>query len=63
VADIIAQIRRTAPAARGRLKRDVNRTLPPIDLGTFTDSVASEEFAEGFRAFTEKRPPRWARTP
>jgi enoyl-CoA hydratase/carnithine racemase len=62
VAEVIAQIRRTAPAARGRLKRDVNRTLPPIDLGMFTDSLAADEFAEGFRAFMEKRPPQWART-
>jgi enoyl-CoA hydratase/carnithine racemase len=63
VAEVIAQIRQTAPVARGRLKRDVNRGLPPIDLGMFTDSLASEEFAEGLRAFTEKRPPRWVRTP
>jgi enoyl-CoA hydratase/carnithine racemase len=62
-AEVIAQIRLTAPVARSHLKRDVNRGLPPIDLGIFTDSLASEEFAEGFRAFTEKRPPRWARTP
>jgi enoyl-CoA hydratase/carnithine racemase len=61
--EVIAQIRQTAPVARGRLKRDVNRGLPPIDLGMFTDSLDSKEFAEGFRAFTEKRPPRWVRTP
>jgi enoyl-CoA hydratase/carnithine racemase len=63
VAEVIARIRQTAPVARGRLKRDVNRGLPPIDLGMFTDSLAAEEFAEGFRAFTEKRTPRWVRTP
>ena len=63
VAELIAQIRQTAPVARGRVKRDVNRSLPRIDLGMFTDSLASEELAEGFRAFTEKRPPRWARIP
>jgi len=63
VAELIAQIRQTAPVARGRVKRDVNRSLPRIDLGMFTDSLASEELAEGVRAFTEKRPPRWARIP
>jgi enoyl-CoA hydratase/carnithine racemase len=62
VAEVIAQIRRTAPGARGRLKRDVNRSLPRIDLGMFTDSLAADEFAEGIRAFKEKRLPQWART-
>ena len=62
VAETIAQIRQTAPVARGRVKRDLNRNLPRIDLEMFTDSLASEEVAEGFRAFTEKRQPQWART-
>jgi enoyl-CoA hydratase/carnithine racemase len=61
VAEVIAQIRQTAPTARGRVKRDLNRHLPRIDLEMFTDSLASEEMAEGLRAFTEKRPTRWAR--
>jgi enoyl-CoA hydratase/carnithine racemase len=62
VAETIAQIRLTAPVARGRVKRDLNRSLPRIDLEMFTDSLASQEVAEGFRAFTEKRTPQWART-
>ena len=61
VAETITQIRQTAPLARKFVKRDINRGLPPIDLEMFTDSLASEEVAEGFRAFIEKRKPRWSR--
>jgi enoyl-CoA hydratase/carnithine racemase len=59
VAETIEQIRRTAPRARTSVKRDVNRNLPRIDLGMFTDSLASAEVAEGFAAFIEKRTPHW----
>jgi enoyl-CoA hydratase/carnithine racemase len=59
VAETIAQVRATGPAARRALKRDINRHLPPIDLGMFQDSLVGEECREGFRAFVEKRPPRW----
>jgi enoyl-CoA hydratase/carnithine racemase len=59
VAETIEQIRQTAPCARASTKRDINRNLPRIDLGIFTDSLASEEVAEGFAAFIEKRKPRW----
>ena len=41
---------------------DINRNLPRIDLEMFTDSLASGEVTEGFRAFPEKRLPHWART-
>jgi len=61
VADTVAAIRQTAPKARKNVKRDINRSLPPIDLGMFADSLASEEVQEGFRAFIEKRKPGWAR--
>lgn len=61
VAETIAQVRLTGPAARRALKRDLNRHLPPIDLGMFQDSLTGEECREGFRAFVEKRPPRWPR--
>ncbi|MEW6271509.1 MAG: enoyl-CoA hydratase/isomerase family protein [Thermodesulfobacteriota bacterium] len=59
VAETIEQVRLTGPAARRALKRDINRNLPPLDLGMFQDSLAGEECREGFSAFVEKRPPRW----
>jgi enoyl-CoA hydratase/carnithine racemase len=59
VAETIAQLRLTGPAARRALKRDINRQLPPLDLGMFQDSLVGEECREGFRSFVEKRPPRW----
>jgi enoyl-CoA hydratase/carnithine racemase len=61
VIETVAAIRQTAPGARKSVKRDINRGLPPIDLEMFTDSLASAEVAEGFRAFIEKRKPSWAR--
>lgn len=59
VAETIAQVRLTGPSARRALKRDINRNLPPIDLGMFQDSLASDECKEGFGAFVAKRPPEW----
>ena len=59
--ETLGQIRATGPAARRALKRDMNRHLPPIDMGMFQDSLLGEECREGFRAFVEKRPPRWPR--
>ncbi len=59
VDETVTLIRATGPAARRALKRDINRHLPPIDTGMFQDSLLGEECREGFRAFVEKRPPRW----
>jgi enoyl-CoA hydratase/carnithine racemase len=60
VAETIGWIRQTGPAARTALKRDLNRALPRIDLEMFADSLRGDEVREGFQAFVEKRPPRWA---
>lgn len=60
VAATIELVRQTAPGARRGVKRDINRSLPPIDLEMFTDSLTSPEVAEGFAAFIEKRKPGWA---
>jgi enoyl-CoA hydratase/carnithine racemase len=62
VRETIDQIRQTAPRARRAVKYDLNRGLPTIDVEMFTGSLASEEAAEGFRAFMEKRKPRWSRS-
>ena len=61
VAETIGWVRQTGPQARTALKRDLNRHLPPVDVPMFVDSLASDEVREGFAAFVEKRPPRWAR--
>jgi len=59
VAETIAEIRRTGPAARRALKRDINRHLPRFDTEMFQDSILGAECKEGFQAFVEKREPRW----
>jgi enoyl-CoA hydratase/carnithine racemase len=56
-------VRQTAPRARARMKQDLNRQLPSIDFPMFAESLASDEVREGFAAFLEKRPPRWAPKP
>jgi len=56
---LIDEVRETAPGARAAVKRDINRNLPRIDFEMFAESLRGDEVAEGFRAFTEKRPPRW----
>ncbi len=60
VAETVNWIRQTGPRARTALKRDLNRQLPTIDFPMFAESLASDEVREGFAAFVEKRPPRWA---
>jgi enoyl-CoA hydratase/carnithine racemase len=60
VQETIGWIRETGPEARTALKRDLNRALPRIDLEMFAASLRSDEVAEGFRAFVDKRPPRWS---
>jgi len=60
VAETIDWIRHTGPQARTALKHDLNRQLPGIDFPMFAASLASDEVREGFAAFVEKRPPRWA---
>jgi enoyl-CoA hydratase/carnithine racemase len=60
VAETIGWIGRR-PAARAALKRD-STALPRIGLEMFAESLRGAEVAEGFRAFVEKRPPRWSPT-
>jgi enoyl-CoA hydratase/carnithine racemase len=60
VAETVSWVRQTAPAARAALKRDINRHLPAIDFPMFAASLASDEVREGFAAFVQKRPPKWA---
>jgi enoyl-CoA hydratase/carnithine racemase len=56
---ILEQIGLTGPEARAAVKQDMNRRLPPFDMTMFAASLRSSEVTEGFRAFVDKRPPRW----
>lgn len=57
--EVAARVCEMAPRARTLVKRDFHRQLPPFDLATFAESLASDEAREGFAAFVEKRKPRW----
>jgi enoyl-CoA hydratase/carnithine racemase len=59
VEETVRQVRLTGPAARRALKRDLNRSLPRIDMEMYGDSLTSAECREGFAAFVAKRPPAW----
>jgi enoyl-CoA hydratase/carnithine racemase len=61
VTETIHWVRQTGPRARTLLKRDLNRQLPVIDFAMFAESLASDEVREGFAAFIDKRPARWAK--
>ncbi|HEV7735253.1 MAG TPA: enoyl-CoA hydratase/isomerase family protein [Candidatus Binatia bacterium] len=61
VEETIGWVRQTAPRARTLLKRDLNRALPPIDMGMFAESLSGEEVREGFTAFVQKRPASWVK--
>lgn len=58
---VLAQIRLTGPAARTAVKQEINRYFQPFDIPMFRRSLRSPESVEGFKAFIEKRPPRWPR--
>jgi enoyl-CoA hydratase/carnithine racemase len=57
----IAEIRMTGPRARTLAKRDFNAQLPELNMGMYQDTLASPECLEAWKAFTEKREPRWPR--
>jgi len=56
---VLDQIRLTGPSARTAIKQDINRRLPIFDIPMFRASLRSPEVTEGFKAFVEKRPPKW----
>ena len=61
VEETLEWLRQTAPGARAAIKHDVNSHLPRLNDEMFVAGLASEECAEGFRAFVEKRPPKWTK--
>ena len=50
---------RAAPSARAHMKRVVNGRYGEYDRMTMEASLATEECAEGWRAFAQRRPPAW----
>lgn len=54
-------IKLTGPKARSVAKKDIARTLPPIDYELFKSMIMSPEMIEGMKAFLEKRDPDWPR--
>jgi enoyl-CoA hydratase len=61
VTTVVAEIGRTAPAARRQVKRIMHDRYGNVDKFTFEDSMTSAEFDEGKRAFSERRDPSWIR--
>jgi len=61
VEHVLEQIRRTGPAARAALKRDLNRVLAGHDFDAFRTAVTSPEMVEGMTAFVQKRDAVWPR--
>lgn len=57
--NIARDVLQTAPGARLQCKRMINSMYPVVDEITFEQSMNSEEVAEGFTAFIEKRSPAW----
>ena len=60
IAWVLEQIRRTGPAARTAIKREINRRLPAGDPSLFAQ-IPVAEIREGMASFVEKRQPHWPR--
>ena len=57
---LLERVRRTGPAARAAMKREMWRALPPVDVSGYWASMGTAEQIEAFTAFLEKRPPNWS---
>jgi len=57
--DALRRIAWGAPQARTVIKREINRGYGRPDRQSMEISLASEEREEGWRAFAERRAPRW----
>jgi enoyl-CoA hydratase/carnithine racemase len=56
---LLAQVRKTGPAARAAVKREMARALPPVDVTGYWSSIGTAEQIEAFTAFLQKRSPEW----
>ena len=57
--EVAAQIVRTAPKARGVVKREINRGYERPDRMSMDESLFGPEALEGFHSFKERRNPDW----
>ena len=58
-AALLARVRKTGPAARAAVKREMARALPPVDVTGYWSSIGTAEQIEAFTAFLQKRSPEW----
>lgn len=56
---LLERVRKTGPAARAAVKREMARALPPVDVSGYWSSIGTTEQIEAFSAFLQKRPPEW----
>jgi enoyl-CoA hydratase/carnithine racemase len=57
---LLERVRKTGPAARAAMKREMWRALPPVDVSSYWASMGTPEQIEAFSAFLQKRSPNWA---
>jgi enoyl-CoA hydratase/carnithine racemase len=58
-AALLDRVRKTGPAARAAMKREMARALPAVDVAGYWASMGTAEQIEAFSAFLEKRAPTW----
>jgi enoyl-CoA hydratase/carnithine racemase len=58
-AALLARVRKTGPAARAAVKREMARALPSVDVTGYWSSIGTTEQIEAFTAFLQKRSPAW----
>ncbi len=56
---LLERVRKTGPAARAAVKREMARALPPVDVTGYWSSIGTAEQIEAFTAFLQKRSPDW----
>lgn len=56
---LLERVRKTGPAARAAVKREMARALPAVDVTGYWASIGTAEQVEAFTAFLQKRPPEW----
>jgi enoyl-CoA hydratase/carnithine racemase len=60
--EVLRDCAQMAPQARAQVKRGINARYGRYDRMAMDVSLAGEETVEGWRSFSERRPPTWVRT-